>query len=293
MTHPNAAAPAGDWLFQHDGMLYGPVPGQLLFDKIESGTIGPDTPVARDGEPFRRIGDEPAFAVQVARAAARIRVETQAREQARRRKRRRIAWLASMAVAALLLAGGAVRLVLWAEGAGLFAPDEEALAALQIQVSLPTFRVEPVGAAAQEELLDYLEPEGEAAGGKSGARAAAGKRRTGRQGATATVAAPERDGLVVEASYDQAAIQTVLAREQRTLYPCLQEQARNEPSFRGEVPLSFTIDNAGRVGRIWIDRAGVENGPLFRCFQKKMAAWRFPGFRGERPSISLSFRVGS
>src|SRR5690606_7547282 len=108
-----------------------------------------------------------------------------------------------------------------------------------------------------------------------------------------TTASADPDGLTTHARYDHGAIQAVLSKEQRSLYPCLQDQARNDPTFRGEVPLSFTIANDGRVGRIWIDRAGLHEGPLFTCFQQKMQAWRFPAFAGERPSISLSFRVGS
>src|SRR5690606_14341157 len=153
-----------------------------------------------------------------------------ARAAARARRRRRIAWIASIAVAALLLAGGAVRFVLWAEETRLFGPDEALLAALEIQVSLPVIQLAPVGEGAaqqEEELLDYLEPDpapkGKGAGGR-GSRVAAASA-GGRQ---ARAAAP--DGLATESRYDQAAIQLVLAREQKSLYPCLQEQARSDPT---------------------------------------------------------------
>ncbi len=280
---------AGDWLFQHNGMLYGPVPARDLLAKVEAGAIPASTPVARDGEPFRPIGEEPQFAVQVARATARLRVEAHAREQAQARRRRRITIAVTFSVAAVLLAVGAVRLVLWAEDEGLFKPDEEAMAALQIQVSLPTFRLEPVAAREGEELHEYLEEEPAPRGKKRAVAKSAGKR----SGAKATTAQTDPDGLATHAAYDQGTIQTVLAREQRSLYPCLQQQAKSDPTFRGEVPLSFTIDNSGRVGRVWIDRPGLESGPLFTCFRDRMAAWRFPAFQGERPSVSLSFRVGS
>ena len=286
--HPDSQ-PSGDWLFQHQGMLYGPVPAQLLLEKVESGELGADTPVARDGEAFRRIADEPVFAVQVARAVARFRVEGEARAAARARRNRRIAWIASLAVAALLLAGGAIRFVLWAEETNLFGPDEALLAALEIHVSLPVIQLAPVGAGGakeEDEFHDYLEPEPTKQKAKRGTRVAAAS--TGSKAAKA-----EPDGLASDARYDQGAIQLVLAREQKSLYPCLQQQARSDPSFRGEVPLTFTIANDGRVGRIWIDRAGLEGSALEGCFRQKMASWRFPPFAGERPSVSLSFRVGS
>lgn len=275
-----------EWLFQHDGMLYGPVAAEVLFEKIEAGAVGVDTPVAREGEPFRRMADEPVFAVRAARAAARLRVEAQARAQAEARRRRRIAWIASLFVGAVILAGGAVRFVLWAEETGLFAPDAAALAALEIDASLPVIRVElqPPGAE-EEELLSYLDAE-EKAGRRKGAR-----RTTAARSAPRTSTDP--DGLATEARYDQAAIQQVLAREQRSLHACLQQHVQREPGFRGEVPITFTIGNDGRVGRLWIDRVGVHEGPLYDCFRAKMAAWRFPPFAGERPSVSLAFRVGS
>jgi len=281
--------PEGDWLFQHNGMLYGPVPAADLLDKVEAGALAASTPVARDGEPFRPIGEEPAFAVRVARATARLRVEAQAREQARRRRNRRIGIAAGFTVAALALVVAGVRLVFWAEDAGLLSPDEEALAALRIQVSLPTFRVEAVAPrTGDDDLLEYLDDEGKPARGTR-----PGKRKPAGGAVARTTASADPDGLATHAAYDQAAIQTVLAREQRSLYPCLQEQAKADPAFRGEVPLSFTIANDGRVGRLWIDRPGLEDGPLAACFRKRMAAWRFPSFEGERPSVSLSFRVGS
>lgn len=290
MHPPDDSQTGGGWLFRHQGLLYGPVPTAVLLEKAQRGEVGPDTPVAREGEPFRRMGDEPVFAVEVARTAARIRVEREAREASRARRRRRIAWAAGLGSAALALVAGVVWLVFWADARGFFSPDEETLAALQIHASLPTIRVELPEQREAEEFDYLLGPEPARRSGASATPAAPAR-------AAAAAKRPERrepgDEPIIAALYDQAAIQAVLAREQRTLFPCLQEVARTDPAFRGNVPLTFTINNDGTVGRIWIDRPGFQKGPLYDCFRQKMASWRFPGFEGERPSVSLNFRVGS
>lgn len=279
-----------DWLYQRAGLLYGPVTGRALLDKVEAGELGADTVAARDGEPFRRLSEIPLFMVQVARVEARLRVEAQAREAARARRRRRLAWIGGVLGAGGILGGGAVAAVLWAENRGLFGPDQEALAALEIHVSAPQIRLQVV-AEREEELVDYAEdPEkpGKAVASASGSRAPRG---SGRKPGTAGSVEP--DGLQVEAQYDQASIQAVIAREQQSLFPCLKDEARRDPAFRGDLPFTFTIGNDGRIVKLWIDRPGLESGPLQSCMQERMARWRFPAFEGERPSVSLSFRVGA
>lgn len=44
---------AGEWLFKQDDVVLGPVKAESLVEKLRSGEMSIDTPVARDGQPFK------------------------------------------------------------------------------------------------------------------------------------------------------------------------------------------------------------------------------------------------
>ena len=101
-------------------------------------------------------------------------------------------------------------------------------------------------------------------------------------------------GDLVATQFDAGRIQDVVGREQRTLAPCLREEAARAPDFVGDVPLEFTVGNEGRVVRVVITDPRLRQGPLRDCFERVLQGdnWRFPPFPGQRPNVSLVFRVG-
>jgi hypothetical protein len=100
-------------------------------------------------------------------------------------------------------------------------------------------------------------------------------------------------GEMVVARYDAADIQSVVAREQRTLAGCFRAEARRSPDFSGEVPLEFAIGNEGRVVQLWIDEPRFKQGDLHDCLLRTLESWRFKPFPGTRPTVSLTFRIAS
>lgn len=100
------------------------------------------------------------------------------------------------------------------------------------------------------------------------------------------------DGPTIETHFDGAAIEAVVARNRARLLGCIRAQAEGDPSLRGELPLSFVVGNDGRVARLWVDRVGYRSGPLHDCLLGELRRWEFPRFEGQRPAISLRFRVG-
>jgi hypothetical protein len=58
------------------------------------------------------------------------------------------------------------------------------------------------------------------------------------------------------------------------------------------VPIEFAIGNDGRVVQLWIDEPRFRKGPLEQCLTAALAAWRFDTFPGQRPTVSLAFRIG-
>lgn len=267
-----------EWLYQKDGMVYGPVSGHELLRRVQAGELSSQTLASTEGGPFRPLGETPALLGEVAKAEARHRVESEALGHERRRRRRKWLFVTGGTTLVALAAAGSIWAVVWLEKSGWLGPD---LGALEIEASLPTIRLQVVQER-EEELHDYTEP--------SEARPAGRRPSTPSRGKTVAVADP--DGLTTESSYDPQAIQAVIRREQHRLHPCLREEVSRDPTFRGEIPFTFVIGNDGRVARLWIDRRDLQNGPLQSCFEKNIAAWRFPSFDGERPSVSHAFRVG-
>jgi len=100
-------------------------------------------------------------------------------------------------------------------------------------------------------------------------------------------------GDLVESRFDSGRIQAVVAARQRTLAHCLQEHAARDPGYQGEVPLEFTVGNEGRVVRVAVTDPRLRQGPLRDCFEKELSAWAFDAFPGQRPTVSLTFRVGA
>jgi len=270
-------APHGEWLFEKDGRVYGPVPGSVLVELLARGEVDARTPIAAEEGGFRPLGDTPEFVVAARKAEAKLRVErevTGARLMARRKRRRRVALVAALALAA---AGGA--------GAVAFRlarerPWESRSALLEdfgggIAIAAPArvgggrrpAGVEEVELPAQEPAARPREP-------------------------AAAAAARPRDELV-RSSWDPSHIQAVVAREQRTLVPCIRADSDRAREWAGEVPIEFAIGNDGKVAQLWIDGPRRSSAELRACLLAALERWSFRPFPGERPVVSLSFRVGA
>jgi hypothetical protein len=268
-------APPGEWLFEKDGRIYGPVAGSALVDLLHRGEIDARTPIAGAEGAYRPIAEVGGFALHVRKAEARLRVErevTGARQLARRRRLQRVALLTVLGAAA-------------AGGAGAYAfrlarerPAEARSALLEdfgggIAVAAPVQVAAGRRAAEPEEV--EIPPDVPGASARAPARPAA----------------RPADGLV-QSNWDGAHIQAVVAREQRTLVPCIRAEADRAGGWSGEIPLEFAIGNDGRVARLWIDGPRRGSAQLRGCLLEAMRGWAFRPFAGERPVVILSFRVG-
>jgi hypothetical protein len=114
----------------------------------------------------------------------------------------------------------------------------------------------------------------------------------GAPGAAAPSSGAVDGGDLVLAQFDEKKIQAVVGREQRTLAPCFRAEAARSPDFAGDVPIEFAIGNDGRVAQLWIDEPRFRQGALRDCLQGALAGWRFDPFPGQRPTVSLAFRIG-
>ncbi len=283
------ALDGGEWLFQQDGQVYGPVPGRRIAELLYLGDLtGASLAQGADGawRPLEAVG---VFLVHVRKAEAARRVEqevTGRRQLQARRARTRVA--GGAVVAALVVVGAAGLAYLLSRPAGSRSPLLDDFGA-GITLASPA-RIGVARPAAPAEVavaLDGAAPRGPA----RAAGAEAGPRREGveRGGAPAGLV---EDGALVARAFDERRIQAAVAAQQRSLAPCLQDQAQRSPELEGEVPLEFTVGNEGKVVRVAIMDPRLRQGPLRDCFEQVLAGWSFDRFPGERPTVSLTFRVG-
>lgn len=283
------ALDGGEWLFQRDGQVYGPVEGRRLAALLYRGEVTGQTPVSTGDGTWRPLVEAGPFLVHVHKAEAAQRVDrevTGARALQARKARTKVVGL--VALAALLVAGaGGVAFLLGRGGARSRLLDDFGAG---ITISAPA-RVGVARAAPSDEVEVAL-----AQPAQPGQPARPAAPRPGASAPTAPGARPAgsvEGGDLVESQFDAGRIQAVVAAQQRTLARCLRELADRDPSFSGEVPLEFTVGNEGKVVRVAVMDPRLRQGALRDCFEQVLSGWTFDRFPGQRPTVSLSFRVGA
>jgi hypothetical protein len=274
------ALAGGEWLFKRGGQVFGPVDSHVVAAMLYRGDLDGATPISTGDGAWSPVASVGIFVLHAKKAEAALRVErevTGARLLARRKGRLR-------AVVALALGLGLVLGALF--GAYRLAnrpPPDHALledfgSGLRITSAA---RVGSGRLALEEEVEVTFDPAAPARPKKAPA-------------ARASAAAPGGDvggGELVAARWDEGKIQSVVAREQRTLAPCFRIEAQRSPDFRGDIPIEFAIGNDGRVADLWIDEPRFRQGPLRECLLRTLRAWTFEPFPGQRPTVSLAFRI--
>ncbi len=281
------ALEGGDWLFEQGGQVYGPVDGRRLAELLYRGEVSGATPVSSGDGTWRPLDQVGTFLVHVRKSEAAARVErevTGARLLQARRARTR--WVVVAAGAALLVAGAAGLAVLLGGGARERSPLLDDFGA-GISIAAPA-RVAVARPASSDEVVVALQ----GAGAARPAHPAAGTAPAPGEAPTARPTGRVEGGDLVETQFDAGGIQAVVAARQRTLARCLNEHAARDPDFAGEVPLEFTVGNEGKVVRVAVTDPRLRQGPLRDCFERILAGWTFDRFPGQRPTVSLVFRVG-
>ncbi|MFL5262840.1 MAG: AgmX/PglI C-terminal domain-containing protein [Anaeromyxobacteraceae bacterium] len=281
LRETTSASAGREWVFKSRGQVFGPVPEDRLAALVEAGEVAGDALVAGEDGAWRPLAEVPALLVHLRRAEARARVEaevTVTRRLARRRGALRGAALAAAALVLLGLAGGGAWWVAArkARSSALLEDFGEGIAIGEVRVGAPPVADDEV---AVPELSPATGP-GASAHPKRAAPARSAAARGSAQG-----------GDLVLAQYDPRRIQERVARQQGSLAPCLRDEAKRSPEFTGEIPVSFAIGNDGRVVQLWVEDPRFKSGELRDCLHARLAAWSFEPFPGQRPVVSLAFRI--
>ncbi|MBF5044072.1 AgmX/PglI C-terminal domain-containing protein [Aggregicoccus sp. 17bor-14] len=284
---------AGRWLYRQGELLLGPVTDAQLVEKLYAGEVSGATEVAPLGERgFRRLGDVEAFRVHVAKAEAKARVDAAERAARAQRNRKLGIAVGAGALVTLLLAGVAWRVARYAAVHGSFGEGASEAGFEDISVEPPTITLARARGP-QEELVEY--PDARRAGSGSSAKGASASRTGDRRPAAAgpramTAEGSDADGMQT-AVIDQEGINRVVKAHQRTLYPCLREEAQRQPGIAIRVPIEFTVGADGRVTRLWVDNPSLKQGPLYECFLRELQKWPFQRTEGDGASVALSFNI--
>lgn len=272
------------WLFRQSDLILGPVPAKQIIDKLYSGELTPATEVQLMGAgQFTRLADVPEFKVHVAKAQAKMRVDSAAAEHSKA-QRTKLVRIVSVAGGILLVIGVAVA-VLGNYIAVHGGKSAEELAWGDITIDAPT--VSKARRAASDDFVDYTgsthkQPTGTAPKNPvaTGQNPVPNKPKPGTEDA---------EGLQM-GEVDEAGINAVVARNKPTLIPCIKSVAKPDmPATK--IPIEFAISEAGKVTKVWVDNPDFKDTGLQECLLKELQKWPFKaGPSGA--SVNLSFNIG-
>ncbi len=291
---------AGDWLFRQGDLVLGPLPAGQLVQKLYAGELNAETLVSKLGDGrFVLLSEVDVFKLHLAKAAAKQRVDAAAASETSRSNKRRTIVIGGSVVVLLALAlgvAGAARYL------AVHGPGDEDFGDL-ISVDPPTITLASLSNH-EEEMIDY--PFGGSGAAKTPAKpsgtpgktpppsgktppkpVASAKPPAGKM----TSAGEDPDGLQM-AAFDQSAINSVVSKQQKTLYPCLAAEAQRQPGLSARIPIEFVIGNDGRVTQVWVDHPSFKSGELPTCLLKALQKWQFKNYEGERATVGLSFKIG-
>lgn len=301
--------PSGEgtfWLYRQHDLLLGPIPYEAIVEQLYAGEIDGETPICEQGggSDFRPLKENALFFVPLAKASAKLKVEAQHRDVVQ--TQRRAFGLKAMALTLLTILG-IVLIGLFAHYLAVHRPWERKVVLPDpiITDELPLIALSTARAADDDEGVAYpadapgaVRPDGRPGGSKpsAGRSRAQGKAVASAQAQRSPGRRPvDRDGLQSLQSWDEDAIQKILSAKKRTLHPCLTAEAHRQdnPAWSARVPLEFTVSNAGKVTKLWIDHHDYKSdaSELYKCMFKVLSTWQFPAYEGEQANVSMVFNV--
>jgi len=265
-------------------LVLGPVLFEQVLEKLYAGLLDGKTEITPLGQnKFRPLADVDDFKIDLAKAQAKWRVDAIVQAHQSRNTRKRNLWIGAIATTAVIAAIGAASL---AKYLAVHNPFKSMATFDDISVEAPTIGLANARAGS-EDLVDYpLGGEPRRSGGREKSRPSLLANRTAPAKGEA-----EADGIQT-ATFDRTAINSVVAARQRSLYPCVAEEAGKHPGLTTKIPIEFVIGNDGRVTKVWIDHSLFKTGALGECLLRELQKWSFKAYEGERATVGLSFRVG-
>ena len=305
----------GEWMFQIDGVIYGPAPAQTVVDRLFSGDLTGESLVADERGEWLAINSHPHFYGHVGPAVRenelyRRRLETFTAHQ----KRKKLQFFAIgipttliMLLAVTLIYRKATAPPVKAQGpATMTAQAAEELA--WADRPPPLVRLGKIKSKTTERLTKAQKAKRRKAALKRAKkrkaawaakkRAAAKAAREARKDGKKPKAAPDPNDEL--AAYEEQEVRETLTDSQvmrivnsklGTLLACVRAEAKRGFGLPDTIMIDFTINNDGRIGRAEVDNRELADGNLESCVKKKMRRWKFPSYYGERKNVELPIHI--
>ncbi len=277
------------WLFREGDLILGPVASQQIIDKLYAGELLPQSEVQQLGSGrFQKVSDITDFKVHVAKSEAKKRVDAHAHEHQSEQKKKLTRALGLGA--GVLVTLGIVVAVLGSYLA-VHTPNgktAEELAWGDITIDAPS--ISKAKRRVDDELVDY---QGSTKKPPVGNAPIANRLPVGNNPPRNPATKPplgnsDTDGMSM-GEVDEAGINAVVARNKSSLIPCIKTVAK--PGVYLKIPIEFSIAEAGKVSKVWVDNPDLKDSGLQECLLKELQKWPFKsGHSGN--SVNLSFNVG-
>lgn len=329
VTGPHATAAGddddatrGEWLFKQNDMVLGPVTAIVLVERIKQGELSADTPIARDGQPFKPMKLVPLFreAHEGMLEQKRREEEERAYNAAVRRSRVLRVFLFAFVILVPAAAGAASgRIVMTLQP---WDDTKDWIAKAPPLVDLPPRPIAPVKSLARADKDDERDdraggPDGPAdpdeagqddAGdkdkgsdrrlarrdrGKKGDKAdksdKADKGDKGDKADTASEGDKGDQGFVKELTNEQAV--APLKSVKGALGACFKAELEANSDMPSQLILAYTITEAGRSANVELTNRELRGRPVQDCVKKALSAARWPRFEGERKNVTVPFNI--
>ncbi len=281
------------WLFREGDLILGPVPSQQIIDKLYSGDLLPQSEVQLMGSGrFQKLSDVSDFKVHVAKAEAKKRVDAHAHEHQSEQKKKRNR---AIAIAAGVLVTLGVVVAVLGSYLAVHTPNgktAEELAWGDITIDAPT--ISKAKRTVDDELVDYQGSPIKKAPVGNNAPIANNRPNPNPntpknpQNGKPPVGNSDPDGMSM-GEVDEAGINAVVARNKASLIPCIKTVAK--PGVYLKIPIEFSIAEAGKVSKVWVDNPDLKDSGLQECLLKELQKWPFKAAHSGN-SVNLSFNVG-
>ncbi len=290
---------AGEWLFKQSDTVLGPVTAIVLVERIKLGELSADTPIARDGQPFKPMKLVPLFREAYEATLERKRREAEEREYNAKVSRARV--LRVVVVVLLVLVPGAIGAVAGWQVMVLRPWDDTPawIAKAPAAVDLPPRPIEvkkpPPPPPADAPGTDN--GPGTDDGGRD-RRVATGsdRRKDDKKNDRKDDKKDDRkddkpQAFVKELSNEQAVAPLKDGAVKGPLGGCLKAEVEANPDMPTTVELAYTITEDGQAINVKLSNRELRGRPVQECVQRALANARWPRFAGERKNVSVPFTI--
>ncbi len=268
-----------EWLYRLGSEVRGPVPQQVVAQKLVRGELGLETEVSKEGSgTFHPISRVAAFSQHI----------TEAKKQAQKRaaaKMRRL--LLMLALPALAAAGGGGYFV-WMGVQKRAAETEAKRQALEKELaqkraqeaSLPQMGLVALVSLGTEEDVKI----------RSSSPSTSSKKTT-----TTKKQEDEPEEMVATCKLSQTDIFGTLKKALGLINVCVQDEKGRDKQglLPSTLELSFVVTTAGKVVEFEIGDRHYRTGPLKNCLTKVMNGTKFPTSNGANCPVAIPIKIGS